>query len=499
MTVDVMVGVDLGTQGVRAVAVDHRGALVAAVKEQLPPSGEGLPPGWHEQDPEAWWGAVSACLQRLTASLPVRSTVGGIAVDSTSGTILPVDARGRPLHPALMYNDARSWGLVPQVRAAGASLESRLGYTFDASFALPKILWLARNRPEVFVQSERVVHAADFIVGRLCGDYGVSDYSNALKSGFDLLEGRWPAFIQRELGIPIARLPSVVAPGTPVARIDGQGAAATGLPAGTPVLAGATDGVAAHIASGAVEPGAWNSSLGTTLIVKGITERLIIDPEGRIYSHRHPEGWWMPGGASNTGAEWIEWEFPGRDHAELDAQAAARLPTGLVRYPLVRRGERFPFRRQDAEGFTVGHPADALEHYAAGLEGLACLERLAYDTLEAIGVPVGPRVHATGGGSRSDVWLRVRASVLGRAIVRPKIAEAAMGAALLAASGVWFGRLSEAVRAMVTTEVVVEPEAGLQDAYQHTYRAFLAELRRRGYLSKGAGDSSCPPMRSSTS
>ncbi len=488
MTVDVVVGVDLGTQGVRAVAVDHHGALIAAVKERLPPSVEGLPPGWHEQDPEAWWAAVSSCLRRLAASLPARAAVDGIAVDSTSGTILPVDPRGRPLHPALMYNDGRSWDLVPQVRAVGASLESRLGYTFDASFALPKILWLARNRPDVFARSAHVVHAADFIVGRLCGDYGVSDHSNVLKSGFDLLEGRWPAFIQRELGIPIERLPSVVAPGTPLSSVDGQGAAATGLATGTPILAGATDGVAAQIASGAVEPGAWNSSLGTTLIVKGITERLIIDPEGRIYSHRHPEGWWMPGGASNTGAEWIEREFPDRDLAGIDAQAAVRLPTGLVRYPLARRGERFPFRRQDAEGFTVGDPADAIERYAAGLEGLAFLERLAYDTLQAIGVPVGTRIHATGGGSRSDVWLRVRASALGRALVRPTIAEAAMGAALLAASGVWFGRLSEAVRAMVTAEVVVEPEASLQDTYQHTYRVFLAELRRRGYLLNGAGD-----------
>ena len=484
---DVVIGVDLGTQGVRAVAVTPEGTPLAWAREDLPPPASGLPSGWHEQDPEDWWRVVTACLGHVISALPLGTAAAGVAVDSTSGTVLPLDGQGHPLRTALMYNDGRSRALVPAVREAGTAVERRLGLVFDASFALPKIVWLAREQPEVFARTRHFVHAADFIVGRLTGDYGVSDQSNALKTGYDLIEGRWPSFIERGLGVPLAKLPRVVASGARIGHVHAQGAAATRLPEGTPVLAGATDGTAAQIASGAVDPGAWNSSLGTTLVIKGITEFLLIDPEGRIYSHRHPEGWWMPGGASNTGTEWIAQEFPGEDLAELDSRAADRLPTRIVRYPLVRRGERFPFRRPEAEGFTLGTPADRIDAFAAGLEGVALLERLAYETLKEIGAAVGDRVHATGGGARSNIWLRVRASVLGRTLLRPAISETAMGAALLAASGVWFTTLSQAARAMVRIGAAVHPDRDLKLAYDDAYEVFVTELRRRGYLPRGTG------------
>lgn len=180
----------------------------------------------------------------------------------------------------------------------------------------------------------------------------------------------------------------------------------------------------------------------------------------------------------------VEREFAGEDLQRLNARAVERLPTRIVRYPLARRGERFPFRHPDAEGFTltVGRPTDPVDSFAAGLEGLALLERLAYETLIEIGAPVGERIHVTGGGSSSDVWLRVRASALGRTLLRPVVSETAMGAALLAASGAWFGTLSRAARAMVRIAVAVEPDGALQAAYADTYRQFVAELVRRGYL-----------------
>jgi D-ribulokinase len=483
--VDVVIGVDLGTQGARAVAVTREGVSLAAAAEGLPAPGTGRPEGWHEQDAESWWTSVAACLRRLLRSLPQAAGVAGVAVDSTSGTILSVDAEGRPLHPAVMYNDVRSRELVPEVRRAAAAVEEREGLVFDASFGLPKILWLARERPAAFSRARHFVHAADFIVGRLTGEYGVSDHTNALKTGYDVVEGRWPPFLERDLGIPLEKLPRVLPPGAPAGRVGARGAGGSGLPRGTPVFAGATDGVAAHIASGAVEPGAWNSSLGTTLVVKGITTGLLLDPEGRIYCHRHPEGWWMPGGASNTGAEWIGQEFPGEDLPELDARAAERLPTPIVRYPLVRRGERFPFRRPEAVGFTLGTPRDRVDAFAAGLEGVAFLERLAYDVLIEIGAAVGDQIHVTGGGARSEVWLRVRASALGRTLLRPVISETAMGAALLAASGAWFGTVSQAARAMVRIGATVRPDPELRRAYSDSYETFLTELRHRGYLPEG--------------
>jgi xylulokinase len=493
MSMDVVIGIDLGTQGVRTMAVTNNGHILASAHEKLTVSTQALPTGWAEQDANDWWQATRLCLRQLVAQLPAQTHVSGIAIDSTSGTILPVDAQGNSLHAALMYNDARSQPYVPAVRQAAADLEQRLGYAFNASFALPKILWLMHERPKIDSRTHLYIHAADFLAGRLTGDYGVTDYSNALKTGYDLLTGEWPAFIERELGLPLNRLPRVAPPGQHIGALTPEASADTGLPVGTPVFGGATDGTAAQIASGAVEPGAWNSSLGTTLVVKGITTQLLQDPQHRIYSHRHPSGWWMPGGASNTGCEWIMREYAGQDLHKLDTLATSLLPTRCVRYPLARTGERFPFLNARATGFVAQHPTlatssgDALLLYAAGLEGTALLERLCYDTLREIGAEVSERLHVTGGGSKSEVWLRIRASALGRQLVRPSSSETAMGAVLLAASGAWFHTLGQAAQALVKPDITVDPDPALSPVYDEMYAEFCAQLRQRGYIEPPTG------------
>jgi sugar (pentulose or hexulose) kinase len=192
----------------------------------------------------------------------------------------------------------------------------------------------------------------------------------------------------------------------------------------------------------------------------------------------------MPGGASNTGAEWVAREYAGVDLDTLGIQAAALLPTGLLRYPLVRHGERFPFRHPQAAGFCIGEPRDPAELFAAGLEGLALLERLAYDTLAVLGAQIDEPIYVTGGAARSNTWLLVRACALGRTLARPAIGDACMGAALLAAAPAWFGSLGAAARAMVRVERQVEPDRALQEVYNATYERFVDELRRRGYVER---------------
>jgi sugar (pentulose or hexulose) kinase len=492
---DIVIGIDLGTQGVRMLAVSAAGEIVAAAHEKHSLVTAQLPSGWAEQDPLDWWRATITCIRHLMSDLPAGAHVAGIAVDSTSATILPIDAHGHPLHAALMYNDARSQPYVASVRAAAAELEERLGYAFNSSFALPKIVWLTRELPQVAAQTHLYIHATDFLTGRLSGEYGVTNYSDALKTGYDLLKGEWPPFIERSLGVPIRQLPRVVAPGQFIGTVSKACAEESGLPAGVPIYGGATDGTAAQIASGAVELGAWNSSLGTTLVVKGITEQLLRDPQQRIYSHRHPEGWWMPGGASNTGSEWMVREFAGQDFKALDAQAATLTPTPFVRYPLARLGERFPFLHAQAKGFIVDQASgqelsqapEAPLAYAAGLEGTALVERLIYDTLRQIGAPVGDCIHVTGGGSNSNTWLRMRASALNRQLIRPASSETAMGAALLAASGAWFGNLGKAAAAMVKPDMSMDPDPALSAAYEEKYAVFCAQLKTRGYLSPNDG------------
>jgi len=195
----------------------------------------------------------------------------------------------------------------------------------------------------------------------------------------------------------------------------------------------------------------------------------------------------MPGGASNTGCEWIMKQYQGQDLRQLDEAAFMQLPTALIRYPLARTGERFPFLAARAEGFALeasGEVADTThaEYYAAGLEGTAMLERLAYDTLADIGADVGECIHMTGGGSKSLVWSQIRASILRRQFVRPMNTETAMGAALLAGAGLWYGNLSDAASAMVSPSVTIDPVAALIEPYAVKYALFCEALRARGYL-----------------
>ncbi|HEY3290412.1 MAG TPA: FGGY-family carbohydrate kinase, partial [Anaerolineae bacterium] len=218
-----------------------------------------------------------------------------------------------------------------------------------------------------------------------------------------------------------------------------------------------------------------------------ITRQLLMDPQNRIYSHLHPEGWWMPGGASNTGCEWIVREYPDANLAQLDEAASILTPTRFIRYPLARIGERFPFIKPLASGFLYSptgmlpNTGDLL-HYTAGLEGTAMHERLAYELLTEIGADVGERIYSTGGGSKSKVWLMMRASMLNRQLVRLRSSETAMGTALLAATGAWFGNLLDASRAMVHPDIVVDPNPAWVQSYLDMYVQYVDQMRLRGYL-----------------
>lgn len=478
----VVVGIDLGTQGVRVVAVTADGDVLARTSMTLPPQPEGLPEGWHEQNPEDWWTIVYLALRELVHVLPKEVSLAGVAVDSTSGSLVMVDSNGSPLYPAVLYNDTRSRTAVAVVRKVCARLEESLGYSISSSFALPKILWLQQEYPNLFDETAHFLAATDFIVGRLTGEYGITDYNNALKTGYDVLKLEWPGELETGLGIPLAKLPRVVSPGSFIARTHGKYCQMTGLRPDIPIFAGATDGTAAQYASGAVTPGAWNTTLGTTLVLKGITENLCIDPYKRIYCHRHPEGWWMPGGASNTGGEWIGVEFPHDDLAALDQAAAHYFPTPLIWYPLARKGERFPFIAPDAIGFFIGTALDEAQRFAAGLEGTAMTERLAFELLESVGAPLIDPIIVNGGASRSDIWVELRATVLNHKLIRPLNSDTCMGAAVLAGSGCWYGSLGEAVKNMVHMGALVEPRQDLVRAYEDKYLQFKKLLAERKYL-----------------
>ena len=439
------IGLDLGTQSVRAVLADTKGAVVSRATRPLSSHRDGVR---HEQDPQAWLTAVDEVLAEVGAT-----DLDGIAICSTSGTFLLTDSTGRPVTPALMYDDARSAARRDQIVDADPD---RWSTSMQPTWALPKIL-------DLDLAGRRVVHSADFVAAHLVGHPVATDTSHALKTGYDLIADAWPAAAFGKLGLPLTAFPEVVRPGAELGR----------TPAGVPVYAGMTDGCAAQIAAGALSPGAWNSVLGTTLVLKGVSDHLLTDPTGAVYSHRHPDGGWLPGGASSTGAGVLTELLPG---ADLDALDRAAHPVKAVTYPLTKTGERFPFVAPQAERFTLGDTPDDLHTYAAVLQGVAFIERLAFEHLETLGADPVRSVSLTGGATRSGYWNQLRADVLGVPVELPAVPDPAYGMAVLAASG--GTDLTGTARRMVRVDRVLEPRG---DRLDDLYGAFVAELDRRGY------------------
>ena len=475
---DYVCGVDVGTSAVRVMACDRGGRVAAVAAVDLPePHNDGPR---REQDPESWWRAVVQALKQVTAKVD-PACIRAVAVDATSGTLVLTDAAFRPVGPGIMYNDARAAGYADRINGHAEAFIRRHGYRFKDDFSLSKLLWMKDHDP-AFKAARWVLHQSDFINARLLGDCPPTDWSNALKTGADLWKAGWPSDLFAVLEVPVDRLPArVVAPGTVVGTVCARAAGSTGLSAGTLVVTGASDGTASLFASGACVAGDFNTALGSTVTIKGITRDILHDPEGVLYCHRHPAGYWLPGGAGNVGCAALNRTFapdPGTRRVtlqRLDASLKAHVPSPLHVYPLgTATDERFPFKKRGISTIRSG-PADSVEaDYAAHVQAIAFVERWCYEKVESLGGKV-VRILSTGGGSRSEAWCRLRADVLKRPLVVPEQTETAFGSAILAAGG-WSGDLAAASKSMAGKGRVVEP--GGQD-YEPAYRGFRDFCRDR--------------------
>ncbi len=423
---DAFLGIDLGTSGMRGVALAADGTVLAQAK--LSWSGD-------QTDPNCWRAGLDQLLQALNC--PARA----LSVCSTSGTVIPVDRDGEALGPALLYSSA-----------LGQAQAQRLG--IPASWGLAKWAWWQETQPERYPQSF-LAHPTDFLLRHLGAPPGVTDHTSALKSGFDPVAYAWSVNCDR------AKFPQVVAPGTVIGR------------AGAMLLvAGATDGCAGQLATGAVATGQVCTSLGTTLIFKGVSAQKLSTPDGAVYSHLHPDRkHWLPGAASSCGGGVLGHYFAGQNLAELDRQA--QVPSGQICYPLTAVGERFPVFDPGFAGF-LPEPLS----YAALLEGVAFVERLGLERLQALGLAqVGP-VYTTGGGCASRLWLKIRASVLARPLALPAHPEPAVGAAVLAAAGYWQCSVQQATTQLVRVGTQIEPEPQWVEIYAEAYQRFQQACAR---------------------
>lgn len=477
-----LMGIDVGTQGARGLICDERGTVLASHGEHFASLNCSTFEGGYEQKSSVWWDAVKSVMKVCAGQLKEAGRdveeVRAVGIDGTSGTILPVGVDGEALHTALMYNDMRSSAEAERVHEAGRSLEEKMGYQFNASYALPKILWMKENLPEIHGKTWRYIHQTDYIVGKLCGVCDVTDYSNALKTGYDLIDNKWPDFLG-ELGLDAAMLPRVVAPGERIGTLKPEVARELGYSPDMLVAAGATDGYASALAAGAAKVGDWVSVIGTTMVLKGVTQKLLGDPAGSSYSHKLPSGAWMLGGAANIGGRCLNDVCSREQFAGMNRYVEQVIPTGVISYPLHGKGERFPFINPEAEAFVIGDVSDAKVHYASLMEGVAYAERFALEHMQEIGAEVGPVLYAAGGACKSMEWMKIRASVLNRELRVPEAVGADMGSALLASLAVCFSSLEEASGQMITFKTVVRPDPDLAAAYEALYQKAKREYIRR--------------------
>jgi sugar (pentulose or hexulose) kinase len=417
----IAIGIDLGTSGCRACAIDGTEQVLGFAQVPLPEP-DGAPP-CREQDPALWWPAVTEVLAALLASVPAQA-VRAIAVDGTSGSLLVCDRAGAPRTAALMYNDARSTAAAAAVACVAPAMSGAHG----ATSGLAKLLHLLAGG--VDLAGGWVSHQADWISGRLTGRWGVTDENNALKLGYDVLTRCWPAWLDA-LGVPCASLPRVVPPGTPLGPLDPTVARRLGLPAQVTVVAGTTDSIAAFLATGARQPGEAVTALGSTLALKVVSPRPVFDPPHGVYSHRLG-ALWLAGGASNSGGAVLRRYF---SQAQLDAltpMLEPDVPTGLDYYPLRAPGERFPIADPNLAPRLDPRPPDERRFFQGLLEGIAAIERAGYDRLAQAGAPYPRSVRTTGGGARNTGWNAIRRRLLGVPLVPAAHSEAAFGSALLA-------------------------------------------------------------------
>ena len=467
-------GIDIGTQGARAILIDSKGNQVLSGEENFPLTEDSR----QEQSPLQWWTTCEKLLKEMLANR-IEGEIKAISVTSTSGTVIPLDADHKPIHPAIMYSDKRS---AEEGRHCSAVAKNHTsGYTgFNASSGLSKMVWFQKKYPEKAEKLHRWVHAADFITGHLSGIWGVTDHTNALKSGYDTTNEKWPEYLFEHLGLKPSWLPKVHPSGEPIGTLKSELAGSLGIKNAPVITVGITDGCASQIASGATSPGDWNTTIGTTLVIKGVTSNQIIDPQGRFYSHKHPQGYWMPGGASNTGADWVTEDFE-EDLEYLENSSSQLIPTTHLSYPLRQNGERFPFMAPHARGFQpTGLRRE--ETFTSNMEGVAYIERYAYEVAKKLsGEPV-KGVYSAGGGSLSPTWLKIRSNVLNLPVFKMKQISGAFGAAVLAASQTHFNGLMEAGEELIQLDKEVLPEAHLTAAYEDQYLKFLDLLFEKGYI-----------------
>ena len=463
---EVAIGLDLGTSGVRVIAVDLQGRVVAQSTRSYPLLSP--QPGWTEQDPADWvaasFAALSEVAQQLTNFTPIALGLSG-----QMHGMVALTAEGAVVRPAILWNDQRTDRAVVEIEAIvpRSTLIQRTGNRAVTGFQLPKLIWLRREEPAAFAQTQQVLLPKDYLGYVLTGNRA-TEPSDASGTGcFQLSTRQWDTEILAALQLDLALFPQVVESTALTGRLKPDLAAQLGLPVGMPIVAGGGDNAAAAVGVGisSAHLHQGSISLGTSGVIFAPVEQPTPDPEGRVHLFCHVDGGYHLLGvtlAAGGALRWYRDTFaPNSTYADLMNLAALSPPgsQGVLFLPHLS-GERTPYLDPEARGAWVNL---ALAHSQADLvrsllEGVALSLRL----VQKVMAPLSSleTLIATGGGAKSAIWLEILADVLGVTLVTPQAEEgAAYGAALLAMVGVGvYSKIDQGIKLLSDAAKPIDPQ-----------------------------------------
>ena len=482
-----VIGIDASTTATKAVLVDESGAVVGVGSSEY--GFETPQPGWAEQDPALWWdGAVAAIRSVLASTGASGGDVAAVGLTGQMHGAVLLDASDAVLRPAILWNDQRTAHACDEIReAVGAErLIEITGNDALTGFTAPKLVWVRDHEPEIWSRIAHVLLPKDYVRLRLTGEHAIDKADGAGTILFDLAARDWSPEIVAALRIDAAWLPPTFEGPAVTGGVTAAAAAATGLPAGTPVVAGGGDQAANAVGTGAVDEGVVALSLGTSGVTFAATRSPLIEPAGRVHAFCHAvPGRWHLMSVMLSAAGSLRWfrdaVAPGTPFDALvdghdGAAGAPAGSNGLLFLPYLT-GERSPhpdpLARGAFVGLTVRHERRHLTR--AVLEGVAFGLRDGLDLMRAAGMPAPSHIRASGGGTASPVWRQILADVLDAEIATVSTTEgAAYGAGLLAAVGVgWHASVEAAADQCVRITPLAQPGPDVS-AYADAHRRYRA-------------------------
>ncbi|MDX9971614.1 MAG: FGGY-family carbohydrate kinase [FCB group bacterium] len=485
----IVIGVDCGTQSLRAALYRTDGVLLAEAGYPYETRRPRI--NWAEQNPEDWWTALCRAVPECLAKAGVApGDVAAIACDGTSFTGVFCREDGTPLRPALLWMDIRAAEEAREIEATQDPVLEYCGRRISAEWMMPKALWVRRNEPEVFGEAGRLIEGVDWLIYRLTGRW-VTSTSNASGKRHWTLEHGWPKAFYERLGMPelLGMSPDdVVYVGDSIATLTPDAAAALGLTPNCIVAHGGMDGWIAPVGMNSLGKGSAALTLGTsTVVVAETSTPILIDGIMGPFPEGIRRGYSVYEAGQTSGGSVVGWfadlcgvRLGSEEHRALEAEAASLPPgsDGLIVFDAFQ-GNRTPYfdplARANICGLTLHHGRAAL--YRAILEGSAYGIRSVFDVLDCGGHPI-QEVRVTGSGAANRLWCEIIATVTGRPLLVSTVTQAtALGSAVCAATaaGAHPG-LEAAAEAMAPPFETVWPGGGLE-VYDTCYRAYVETYR----------------------